>query len=96
MTALAPDQETAQMMTMLLQFPMMFVSGILFPVDQMPTWLQYIGKAMPLYYAADALRKVMILNANLILVMPDVVILILYSLCTLTIAVPLFNKAMTR
>ena len=96
MTALAPDQETAQMMTMLLQFPMMFVSGILFPVDQMPVWLQLIGKAMPLYYAADALRKVMILNANLMLVMPDVVILILYSLCTLTIAVPLFNKAMTR
>jgi ABC-2 type transport system permease protein len=96
MTALAPDQETAQMMTMLLQFPMMFVSGILFPVDQMPVWLQLIGKAMPLYYAADALRKVMILNANLMLVMPDVVILILYSLFTLTIAVPLFNKAMTR
>ena len=75
---------------------MMFVSGILFPVDQMPIWLQWIGKAMPLYYAADALRKVIILNANLMLVMPDVVILIIYSLITLTIAVPLFNKAMTR
>ena len=96
LTALAPDQETAQMMTILLQFPMMFVSGILFPIDQMPTWLQLIGKALPLYYAADALRKVIILNANLMLIMPDVIILILYALFTLTIAVPLFNKAMTR
>ena len=96
LTALAPDQETAQMMTILLQFPMMFVSGILFPIDQMPTWLQLIGKAMPLYYAADALRKVIILNANLMLVMPDAIILILYALFTLTIAIPLFNKAMTR
>jgi ABC-2 type transport system permease protein len=75
---------------------MMFVSGILFPIDQMPTWLQLIGKAMPLYYAADALRKVIILNANLMLIMPDIVILIIYALLTLTIAVPLFNKAMTR
>ena len=49
LTAVAPDQETAQMMTVLLQFPMMFVSGILFPIDQMPTWLQLIGKSMPLY-----------------------------------------------
>lgn len=96
LTALAPDQETAQMMTILLQFPMMFVSGILFPIDQMPVWLQLIGKAMPLYYAADALRKVIILNANLMLIMPDIVILIVYALLTLTIAVPLFNKAMTR
>ena len=44
MTAIAPDQETAQMMTIILQFPMMFISGILFPIDQLPGWMQYIGK----------------------------------------------------
>lgn len=96
MTAVAPDQETAQMMTVLLQFPMMFVSGILFPIDQMPTWLQLIGKGMPLYYAADALRKVIILNANLPTIMPDIIILIVYTVLTMAIAIPLFEKAMTR
>jgi len=96
MTAVAPDQETAQMMTVLLQFPMMFVSGILFPIDQMPAWLQLIGKAMPLYYAADALRKVIILNASLAAIMPDVFILIVYTFLTMTIAIPLFDKAMKR
>ena len=84
------------MMTVLLQFPMMFVSGILFPIDQMPTWLQLIGKAMPLYYAADALRKVIILNANLTAIMPDIIILIVYTVLTMAIAIPLFEKAMTR
>jgi ABC-2 type transport system permease protein len=96
MTAVAPDQETAQMMTVLLQFPMMFVSGILFPIDQMPTWLQLVGKSMPLYYAADALRKVIILNASLTTIMPDMIILIIYTILTMAIAIPLFEKAMTR
>jgi ABC-2 type transport system permease protein len=96
LTAVAPDQETAQMMTMLLQFPMMFISGILFPVDQLPSWLQSIGKAMPLYYAADALRKVIILNATLTAIMPDVIILIVYTLLTMTLAIPLFERAMKR
>ena len=96
LTAIAPDQETAQMMTMLLQFPMMFISGILFPIDQLPTWLQYFGKALPLYYAADALRKVIILNATLTAIMPDLLILIVYTILTMTIAIPLFERAMRR
>jgi len=96
MTAVAPDQETAQMMTIILQFPMMFISGILFPIDQLPGWMQYIGKALPLYYAADALRKVIILNASLTAIMPDVLILIVYTVLTMTIAIPLFDKAMRR
>jgi ABC-2 type transport system permease protein len=96
MTAVAPDQETAQMMTMLLQFPMMFISGILFPIEQLPVWLQWIGKAFPLYYAADALRKVIILNAGLTTIMPDILILIVYTVLTMTVAIPLFDKAMRR
>jgi ABC-2 type transport system permease protein len=84
------------MMTVLLQFPMMFISGILFPIDQLPVWLQYIGKAMPLYYAADALRKVIILNASLMVILPDVLILIAYMIITMALALPLFERAMRR
>jgi ABC-2 type transport system permease protein len=95
-TSLAPEQETAQMMMVLLQFPMMFLSGLLFPMEQLPTWLQYVGKALPLYYAADALRKVIVLSANLSQIYANLVIMIVYSLVTLGVAVPIFNKAMTR
>ncbi|HXZ89446.1 MAG TPA: ABC transporter permease [Candidatus Dormibacteraeota bacterium] len=96
MTTLAPEQETAQMMTALLQFPMMFLSGILFPINQLPVPVQYIGKAFPLYYAADALRKVVILNANIGIIMPDLLVLLAYSVVTMGIAVPIFNRAMSR
>jgi ABC-2 type transport system permease protein len=74
----------------------MFLSGLLFPMEQLPGWLQWVGKALPLYYAADALRKVIVLSATLNQILPDVVILIVYSLATLGIAIPIFNKAMTR
>jgi ABC-2 type transport system permease protein len=96
MTTLAPEQETAQMMTTLLQFPMMFLSGILFPINQLPVPVQYVGKAFPLYYAADALRKVVILNANIGIIMPDLLVLLAYSIVTMGIAVPIFNRAMSR
>ncbi len=96
MTSLAPEQETAQMMTTLLQFPMMFLSGILFPINQLPVAVQYIGKAFPLYYAADALRKVVILNASVSIILPDLLVLLAYSVVTMAIAVPIFNKAMAR
>ena len=95
-TSIAPEQETATMMMMLLQFPMMFLSGILFPMDQLPGWLQWVGKALPLYYAADALRKVMVLSANFNQIFMDVAVLALYSVTTLGIAIPVFRKAMTR
>jgi len=96
LTSLAPEQETAQMMMVLLQFPMMFLSGLLFPMEQLPGWLQWVGKALPLYYAADALRKIIVLSAGLNQILMDVVVLVLYSLVTLGVAIPIFNKAMSR
>ena len=96
LTSIAPEQETAQMLVILLQFPMMFLSGIIFPISQLPGWMQWIGKAMPLYYAADALRKVMILNAGFNVIGGDLIILVAYSILTMLAAVPVFKRAMTR
>jgi ABC-2 type transport system permease protein len=95
-STVAPDQETANVMASLLQFPMMFLCGIIFPIEQLPSWMQLIGKALPLYYAADALRKVVILNASMNLIMPDILILVAYAAVTMVLAAPLFDKAMRK
>jgi ABC-2 type transport system permease protein len=68
----------------------------MFPIEQLPSWMQLIGKALPLYYAADALRKVVILNASMNLIMPDILILVAYAAATMVLAVPLFDKAMRK
>ena len=95
-TSMAAEQETAQMMMMMLQFPMMFLCGIVFPIEQLPIWLQTVGKLLPLYYAADALRKIMVLNASFSQVFLDIGVLGIYSVVTMGMAMPIFRKVMRR
>ena len=45
--------------------PQFLLSGILFPVGSEPTWLQYLSNVLPLTYAVNALRDVMIKGADL-------------------------------
>ena len=40
----------------LVLFPLFFLSGAFFPLDELPTWLYVIGLANPLTYAVDALQ----------------------------------------
>jgi ABC-2 type transport system permease protein len=51
---------------------------------------------MPVTYAADAMRKVMILNAGIQDVLPQIAVLIAFGVVTMAIAIPVFKKAMTR
>lgn len=42
------------------QFPMMFLSGIFFPIEFMPSYIRPVVKAIPLTYLGDALRQIMV------------------------------------
>ena len=95
-TSMAGEQESAMMILMLMQMPMMFLSGVLYPVEQLPFWLQWISKALPLTYTADALRRIMILNVGIDQIMPTIMILIAFAVVTISIAIPLFEKAVTK
>jgi ABC-2 type transport system permease protein len=96
LTSFAKDQETAMMVMMTLMFPMMFLSGVFFPVQQMPWYMQDISKALPLTYAADALRKVMVLGAGVPEIATELTVLIAFGVIMIAIAVPVFKRAMTR
>jgi ABC-2 type transport system permease protein len=75
---------------------MMFLSGIFFPIKMMPGFMQTISSFLPLTYASDAMRKVMVLGAHLTQITPDLLILIVFGAVMLAIAVPLFKRMMTR
>jgi ABC-2 type transport system permease protein len=96
LTSFAKDQETAMMIMMTLMFPMMFLSGVFFPVQQMPWFMQSISKVLPLTYAADALRKVMVLGAGVPEIATELSVLIVFGVVMIAIAVPVFKRAMTR
>ncbi len=56
----AKTEDAANGMTCMIQFPMMFLSGAFFQIDQMPQFLQVVARLIPLTYLADALRQVMV------------------------------------
>lgn len=92
--SLAKDQSTASLIMDLLMFPMMFLSGVIFPLQQMPWFMQEIAKVIPLTYAGDAMRKIMLLNANVADVSTDLIILLAFGVITMLIALPLFSRSM--
>jgi ABC-2 type transport system permease protein len=56
----ARTEDSANGMVSVIQFPMMFLSGTFFPIDQMPPVLQSVARVIPLTYLSDALRQVMV------------------------------------
>jgi len=54
------DEESAAMAGGAITFPMMFLAGTFFPLEQMPGFLQTFAKIMPLYYVNEGLRNAMI------------------------------------
>ncbi len=91
-TAAMKDQETAMISMTTITFPMMFFSGVFFPIQQMPKIMQYIAYIFPLTYAADALRKVITLNVGWNFIWMDVVVLICFTVVTSAIATVSFQK----
>ena len=60
LASFARTEDAANGMTSVVQFPMMFLSGTFFPLEQMPDFLRTIAGVIPLTYLSDALRQVMV------------------------------------
>ncbi len=95
-TSFTENEETATMVMMTLMFPMMFLSGVFFPLQQMPWYMQGLAKFLPLTYATTALRKVMVLGADISSVGTEILILVGFGIVLLAIAVPMFRQAMSK
>jgi ABC-2 type transport system permease protein len=67
------SHETVIAVANLLNLPLTFASNALFPIKQMPTWLQTIANLNPISYAADAVRS-FILHSNSGLDMPQLAV----------------------
>jgi ABC-2 type transport system permease protein len=52
--------EGFQMIVSFVAFPLFFLSGVLFPLDNLPGWLSVVTAAYPATYGVDALRNLML------------------------------------
>lgn len=95
-SAVAAEQETATQLLFMFQFPMLFLSGVFFPILLMPSFMQKIAHFIPLTYAITALRKVMVLGAGIAAVKSEILILAIFGIVTIAISVPVFKRVITR
>jgi len=51
------SQQGFELLVQLLVFPLIFLSGVFFPVNNVPAWLETVSKANPLTYGVDAIRQ---------------------------------------
>ena len=72
-------------------FPMLFLSGIFFPLDTMPDWIRPLVSAMPLTYLGDAMRQLMVGGAPVHSMALNVGVLAAFLAVFFALAVRLFR-----
>lgn len=95
-TTFVSDQESAQLIILMIQFPMIFLSGVLYPIIQLPWWLRIVSSFLPLTYVVSAFRAVMVLNVPFAAISQQVYILSIFTLIVFIVAVPLFKRSVTK
>jgi ABC-2 type transport system permease protein len=88
-SAFARNELQAVQFIPLVILPQAFLSGFLVPVDQLSDWLRPISAILPLTYATEALRSVMVKGYALSdpLIVRDVGILVAFALLMAVAAV---------
>ena len=77
---------------MMLLLPCILLSGMMFPVESMPTILQYVSAIMPPRYYISAMRKLMIMGVGIDKVMHEVLVLSLMAVMLLSAALLKFRN----
>lgn len=91
-SATAKTQEDYIQIVMPVAMPMMFICGVFFPTETMPWILQKIALFLPLTYANDAFRAVMLKGAGLGSIAFDLVILLAFALLFFIVGIVRFNR----
>jgi ABC-2 type transport system permease protein len=75
----------------ILIMPMFFLSGALFPIHILPTWMKNLTYINPLTYGVDALRTV-IIGTSAFTMQTDLAILAVFAFFMLGLAVLTFER----
>src|SRR6185312_927698 len=89
--AISKTVDAANGITSAVNFPMMFLSGIFFPLAALPVFLAPVVRALPLTYLGDALRQVLTGGSPAFSIWLDVAVLAAWTLACSLLAVRLFK-----
>lgn len=93
------SQQGFQVVVQIIVFPMLFVSGVFFPVNNVPMWLEVLSKINPLTYGVDAVRRIFLPSAlgvnvlgHITTVWEDVAIVGLLGVVLMALAIWFFGR----
>jgi ABC-2 type transport system permease protein len=89
--AVSRTQAAAAGIGQAINFPMMFLSGIFFPLAVLPAFLLPLVRALPLTYVADAIRQVMIGGTPIFPITTDVLVVAGWVLACTLLSIWLFR-----
>jgi len=86
---------TIMMLTVMIKFPLIFISGIFIPLGQLPLWARIISRISPLTYFTDIARH-SFQNQGYLPMYVDFLALIAFTIAFVMIAMRLHLKTMPR
>lgn len=92
-STLVQNQQQAMMgAAFVLMIPMIYLSGLLFPIENMPQGIQYVTYAIPVRYYAEILRGVFLRGSGIDVLWPQALALLVMGVSILTVAARRFRK----
>jgi len=91
-SAISEDMITFQAISMLVAFPSMFATGVFYPLSSVPDWMRWIAYMVPLTYANDAMRTIMVKGQGLAFIANDLMILLAFAILYFAMGVYLFRR----
>jgi ABC-2 type transport system permease protein len=86
---------TVNMISSVVKFPVVFISGIFIPLDELPTWGQAVAYISPLTYFTDIARY-SIQGRGHLPVAVDLLVLLAFTALFLVVAMKLHQRTMPR
>jgi ABC-2 type transport system permease protein len=90
-SGIAKSESTIPPISNIVTLPQFLLSGTFFPIDNFPSWLQPISRALPLTHLNDAMRKIAFEGYNLWDVKQEIMILIIWGVLIYALAVKVFR-----
>jgi len=88
-SSLAPSEDSAPALANLVTFPMLFLSGVFFPIDFLPKFVGYVSNILPLTHLAQGIRLSALYGNSTLTTLPQIGITVLwlaiaFSICAFT------------
>ncbi len=88
LSSLVKSQKESTILTgFSVMMPTMLLSGMIFPVENMPLVLRWISRFIPATYYITSMRKLMIQGAGLSAVWVELLVLVLFAILTIALAI---------